>query len=119
MGIDTFKMREKSWRFHEGYTYWGKSTEKLIVKVSNGTRSWHSITHLEHARIGGWILGVAEFINVKMLPHVIIGDSGTSYMEAKYKVRLKPAAYLGEFDSDYMYSYATWNTMFNMVSESN
>lgn len=119
IGNDTYKFAERSWIFHDGITYYGKSKEKLMIKINNGVRTWHSITHVGHIKVGGWALGVAEYISPTFIPHLTVGSSETAYVEAKYRVKLKPAGWETDFDSDDKYSYATWNTMFQKTAVSN
>lgn len=120
IGSDSARMANRSWIFHEGLTWWGRSFEKLIVKINNGVRTWHSISHIEHIKAGYYTGGEAKIIKMVMIPHVPVGDSGTAYVEAKYRISIKPSGDNKDtYESEYMYSYATWNTSFTKVAQSN
>lgn len=111
---DSFVYKRVSWKFQEGGGWWGKSTEKLWVKYENGVKTWYAIDHVEHAKVGGPLYANVSFPSFAMTPHVVPGSDGNAFVDLRFKVRITPIG-LGDFDSDYLYSYATWNINFEKI----
>ncbi|MFA6278146.1 MAG: hypothetical protein WC622_15460 [Pedobacter sp.] len=112
VGIDSFKVADLTWKFHEGYTWSGQSKEHAVAKVKNGLRTWAALSHVENIRVGFWALGTAEIFSTRFTPDIIIGGTSVGTMAAKYRIRLTPTAYFGDYESDYLYSYANWDVNF-------
>lgn len=113
IGIDHYKVKDLTWKFHSHSTFQGKSTEKGVVKITGSVRTWHSLTHKSYIKVGFWALGSFEFTNISFTPMFVEGSSGNATMEAKYTVKLVPLSYFGEYDSEYKYAYSSWDVNFN------
>jgi hypothetical protein len=115
VGIDSFKVAVKTWNYHEGATYNFSSKEKLIVKVKNGNRTWHSINHISKDDEGGWIYGTVELVDFTNHVHLPASSTGNAWAEVDYKLIFKfgVGPWTGPHPSTGMkWSAAAWDTQF-------
>ncbi len=122
------KWKELNWKFFDFTTFYEKSTEKGVIKIIDGQRSWHSLTHLSTISVGFWALGSVKVIDKSFQP-VIYGQSATMWVD--YRVEYTPlpsivvktkrgvdvTISLPPWPSDWKYSGKSWNTYFNASIE--
>jgi hypothetical protein len=109
--LDTFKVSDLTWKFHSGPSYYWKSVERGAVKVKNGAKTFYSLHHQGHSRVGSVYYGEVNIKNFTSTPHV---NNWRAFINITYiiSIKVETPIYNQTYDSDVIPNSCGWNVNF-------
>jgi len=113
IGIDSFKVYKPIWKFHNSITFWYESHDRFALKIKNGIRTWHSMTHRSTEFTGIYGCGEVELISPVYEPIIWNETNPTASMSIEYKLKFinnqQGQIHIGSFTTPKHNSVATWD----------